>query len=234
MRKVSEMANEYIAWLYAELVAMYGIPAWEPTGDPLGELTQTILSQHTSDVNSVRAYANLRKAFPDWSAMRDAPVEAVEEAIRMGGLARLKAERIQRVLRELSAESGAAPSLDGLRDMTMEQARAALESLPGVGPKTSACVLLFALGKAAFPVDTHVLRVTRRLGLIGPKVSADRAHGILEELIPPAWRHTAHLDLIAHGRTLCSAQRPDCGHCPLRPRCQFGLMMSEVTESPIG
>ena len=213
--------DERIRWVYERLVAMWGTPAWEPDGDALGGLIATILSQHTSDLNSERAYARLRAAFPDWTAVRDAPMEAVAEAIRVGGLAQVKAARIQQVLRAVSERHGGAPDLAELDDLSLTDARAALLALPGVGPKTAACVLLFSLGRPAFPVDTHVWRVTRRLGLIGPKVTADAAHLELERQIPPAWRHTMHVDLIQHGRRICHPQRPECERCELRARCEY-------------
>jgi endonuclease-3 len=145
--------------IYALLVQAYGKPDWCPSGDALGGLVGTILSQHTSDVNSGRAYSQLVAAFPNWEAVRDAPVEQVAEAIRVGGLANLKAQRIQEVLRVLTSQlNGAALSLDALVDLPLAEARAYLRSLPGVGPKTAACVLLFSLGRPAFPVDTGASR----------------------------------------------------------------------------
>jgi endonuclease III len=213
---------ERVAWVYERLDETYGLPEWRPTGDPLGELVATILSQHTSDVNSERAYRRLRERFAMWEEARDAPVEEVADAIRSGGLAEVKAERIQDILRLLTERLGDAPlTLDFLAALPMKEADAYLRALPGVGPKTAACVLLFALGKPAFPVDTHVWRVTRRLGLIGAKVSADAAHIALERMIPPAWRYAMHINLIYHGRRICTAQRPDCERCPLRVGCAY-------------
>jgi endonuclease-3 len=208
-----DQADDLARWVYERLVEAYGIPPWEPDGDALGGLIATILSQHTSDVNSGRAYERLRRTFVDWAAVRDAPVDEVAEAIRVGGLAQVKAERIQKVLRALSAKQGGSLDLDYLRDLPLDDALGSLQTLPGVGPKTAACVLLFSLGRPAFPVDTHVWRVTRRVGLIGPKVTADAAHTALERQIPPEWRHTMHLDLIRHGRQVCHAQRPACSRC---------------------
>ena len=175
-RRDARQPDERIRWVYERLVEQWGVPPWEPDGDALGGLIATILSQHTSDLNSERAYARLREAFPDWADVRDAPVEAVADEIRVGGLARIKAERIQRVLRALGERGDGTLDLSWLGDLPLDEARAALQALPGVGPKTAACVLLFSLGRPAFPVDTHVWRVTRRLGLSGPKVTAEAAH----------------------------------------------------------
>ncbi len=206
--------------IYQLLIQAYGTPDWCPSGDALGELVGTILSQHTSDVNSGRAYSQLVAAFPNWEAVRDAPVEQVAQAIRVGGLANLKAQRIQEVLRVLTDRLHGAPlSLDFLADLPLTEARAYLRSLPGVGPKTAACVLLFALGLPAFPVDTHVHRVCKRLGLIGAKVSADQAHAIFERIVPGEWAFPLHVNLIRHGRRVCHAQRPACERCPLRLEC---------------
>lgn len=216
-----EHADDLADWVYERLVETYGIPSWEPDGDALGGLIATILSQHTSDANSERAYERLTQTFAGWAAVRDAPVEAVAEAIRVGGLAQVKAARIQAVLRTLSEKQGGSLDLSYLRDFPLDEALASLQMLPGVGPKTAACVLLFSLGRPAFPVDTHVWRVTRRLGLIGPKVTADAAHTALERRILPERRHTIHLNLIRHGRQVCHAQRPECERCTLRVRCWY-------------
>jgi endonuclease III len=219
-----------VEWVYERLVETYGVPPWEPDGDALGGLVATILSQHTSDVNSDRAYASLRQRFPTWEAVRDAPEEAVADAIRSGGLAQVKARSIQRTLRALTERDPTAPfDLRWLDPDDITRARAQLTALPGVGMKTASCVLLFSLGRPAFPVDTHVWRVTRRLGLIGPAVSADAAHLALERLIPPDWRHTMHIDLIRHGRQICHAQRPECERCPLRARCAYYWAMRATT-----
>lgn len=213
--------SERIRWVYERLAEQWGIPPWQPDGDALGGLIATILSQHTSDVNSERAYARLRQAFPQWADMRDAPVDAVADAIRVGGLAQVKAERIQGVLRAIGERRDGALDLGYLAALPLDEALANLRALPGVGPKTAACVLLFSLGRPAFPVDTHVWRVTRRFGLIGPKVTPEVAHRELEAQIPAEWRHTLHLDLIQHGRRVCYAQRPACERCVLAKRCEY-------------
>ncbi|HLW01303.1 MAG TPA: endonuclease III [Ktedonobacterales bacterium] len=224
--------------VYDLLVQAYGKPDWCPDGDALGGLLGTILSQHTSDVNSGRAYAQLVATFPTWEAVRDAPVEQVAQAIRVGGLANLKAQRIQEVLRVLTSRLNGvrAPtaadeplSLDFLVDWPLAEARSYLRSLPGVGPKTAACVLLFSLGMAAFPVDTHVQRVSKRLGLIGTKVSADQAHAVFESVLPGEWAFPLHVNLIRHGRRVCHAQRPACERCPLRLECTYYAGLSTET-----
>jgi endonuclease-3 len=211
-----------VARIYEQLIATYGIPLWEPNGDPLGELVATILSQHTSDINSERAYHQLRAAFSSWEQVRDAPTEDVVEAIRSGGLARQKAQRIQQILHILTERLGGAQlALDMLNKMPLDDALAWLRELPGVGPKTAACVLLFALGKPAFPVDTHIWRVTKRLGLVGSHASAESAQASLQALIPPQWRHSMHIDLIQHGRQICHARLPACFRCPISSECQY-------------
>jgi len=190
---------------------------WEPI-DPLDELINTILSQNTNDLNRDRAYHALRAKFPAWEAVRDAPAPQVIAAIKSAGLANQKGPRIQKVLRRITKERGEL-DLNFLRDWPADQAKAWLMSLDGVGPKTASIVLLFALGKPAFPVDTHIHRVTGRLGLIPPRTSADKAHEILETLVPPEWYHSFHLNVIKHGRQVCKAQRPLCEKCVLQKYC---------------
>ena len=213
-----------VARVYELLVAAYGVPEWTPDGDALGGLVATVLSQHTSDVNSERAYQRLCERYDTWEAVRDAPLAEVEDAIQPGGLAAQKAVRIQGILRVLSARvDGGSPeaALADLGTLPLAEAQARLRELPGVGPKTAACVLLFSLGKPAFPVDTHVWRVAKRLGLIGTRTTAEAAHDELAALIPPRWRHTLHVNLIRHGRQMCYARSPACERCPLRTECQY-------------
>jgi endonuclease-3 len=220
-----------IARIYVKLVATYGIPPWEPDGDALGELVATILSQHTSDINSERAYRQLRATFATWEQVRDAPVDDVVEAIRSGGLAQQKAQRIQQILRLLTERLDSAPlSLDALADMPLADALRWLRGLPGVGPKTAACVMLFSLGKPAFPVDTHVWRVTKRIGLLGPRETAEQAHETLQALIPPEWRHTMHINLIQHGRQICYARNPACFRCPISSECRYFWALTASSE----
>jgi endonuclease III len=224
-----------VARIYQKLVTTYGIPAWEPHGDALGELVATILSQHTSDINSERAYRQLRATFPTWEQVRDAPEDEVVDAIRSGGLAQQKARRIQEILAILTERLGDAPlSLAALEEMPLDDALAWLEDLPGVGPKTAACVMLFALDRPAFPVDTHVWRVTTRLGLLGPREGANSAHKTLQALIPPEWRHTMHIDLIRHGRQICYARNPACFRCPLAADCRYYWELAATGDAPKG
>lgn len=200
------------------LTARYGPLVPKPRRDALSELVEVILSQHTSDTNAARAFAQLRRTFPTWAALLEAPVEQVVEAIRPAGLANVKAPRLQAVLRAVQAQHGRL-SLDHLADWPLDEARAALLALPGVGPKSAACVLLFSLGLPALPVDTHVHRVATRLGLLPPRTNAARAHVLLEALVPPPERYACHVALITHGRQTCHARRPACAACPLADLC---------------
>lgn len=205
--------------IYDTLTSLYGEPTWRQHLPPVDELVSTILSQNTNDVNRDVAFERLRERFPSWEAVRDAPPEAVVEAIRPAGLANQKGPRIQNALRVLAEQHGEL-SLDFLADMPLEEAREWLVALPGVGPKTAAIVLLFALGRPAFPVDTHVHRVTGRLGLI-PKMSAEKAHLELEKIVPPEHYYAFHLNVIHHGRQVCQARKPKCNECALTAHCQF-------------
>jgi len=196
----------------------YGELAPPRRSDPLEELILTVLSQHTSDINAERAFEALRVAFPSWEDVVRAPTRSVADAIRSGGLADTKAPRLQAILRDVEERRGAF-DLTYLAELSDEEARAELVSLPGVGPKTAAVVLSFALGRDAMPVDTHVHRVTRRLGLVPPNASAERADRILHELVPEGLRTPLHVALIRLGREICKAPTPRCGICPLKDIC---------------
>ena len=209
-----------VARVLARLNATYGAKVVVPAGDPLGGLIGTILSQATSDLNSGRAYAALRAAFPTWEAVLDAPEEGLADAIRSGGLANLKARRIQATLRAIRDDRGDF-DLAFLADLPLADARRWLTALPGVGPKTAACVLLFDLGRPALPVDTHVHRVSRRLGLLGARVGAAAAHDVLQAQLAPDDIYGFHINLIQHGRRVCHAQRPQCAACTLNDLCSF-------------
>lgn len=214
----------------ARLGALYGEPAAAPHGDGVAELVLTVLSQNTADTNSGRAFVQLLRAFPSWDAVADAPPEAVVAAIQPGGLAAQKAPRIQAILRTVRAERGDW-DLDFLRALPLEEARSWLRALPGVGPKTAACVLLFALGLPAMPVDTHVERVAKRLALIAERLTAEQAHAALEQLVAPASYYRFHMLLIKHGRRLCKAQRPLCASCPLEPDCPSSRLRAGQADS---
>ena len=206
--------------VHRALLAAYGEPTWRPHLDPVSELVSTILSQNTNDVNRDVAYDRLRDRLPTWEQVRDAEVDDVIDAIRPAGLANQKGPRIQEALRVITRERGEL-DLDFLADWPVEQAKDWLSAIKGVGPKTAAIVLLFSLGRPAFPVDTHVHRVTKRLGLIGPRVSREKAHDELERLVPPDDYYAFHLNLIRHGRQVCTSRKPRCPECILRDLCDY-------------
>ena len=206
--------------IHQRLLEVYGAPDWRPTLDPVSEVVSTIISQNTSDVNRDRAFDRLRARYPTWEAVRDAPVEAVREAIRPAGLAQLKAPRMQEALRFITRQRGGL-NLDFLKELPVEEAKAWLTQIKGIGPKTAAIVLLFSLDMPAFPVDTHVHRLSGRLGLIGPKVTAEQAHAILEDLLPAELYFPFHLNVIRHGREICHARNPECHICPLQTMCDY-------------
>jgi endonuclease-3 len=204
--------------IHARLAKAFGPLEPPRVADPLDELILTVLSQHTSDLNAERAYGELRTAYPSWQQVVDSPSPAVADVIRSGGLANTKAPRIQAILREVREREGAY-SLDRLRTLSDADARAYLISLPGIGPKTAAVVLSFALGRDAMPVDTHVHRVTKRLGIIPSKASAERADRLLQDLIPDGLRTPLHVAFIRLGRQICKAPTPRCAACPLKDLC---------------
>jgi endonuclease-3 len=204
--------------IIARLQSIYGEPQWRPHHDATAELVLTLLSQNTSDSNSGRAFSRLLQRFPDWDSVIAAPLPEVEEAIRPGGLAPTKAPRLQAMLAEVKSRTGGF-DLRFLQDMPVEGAREWLRTLPAVGPKTAACVLLFGLGMPGLPVDTHVFRVSCRLGLVEEKMGPDKAQTYLEGLVPPQDHFAFHILLIRHGRHCCSARNPNCDACPLRPDC---------------
>ncbi|HVL91203.1 MAG TPA: endonuclease III [Actinomycetota bacterium] len=185
---------------------------------PLDELIFTLLSQHTSDLNRDRAWVSLRERFPAWEQVASARTKSIADAIRIGGLADSKAPRIKAVLREVREREGSY-GLERLRRMSDDDVRHYLLSLPGIGPKTAACVLAFSLARPALPVDTHVHRLAIRLGFAGPKADAAATQQILESLVPGRSRLATHVRLIAHGRMICTARRPKCGECVLADLC---------------
>lgn len=212
------MTRSLARWVHRQLLEHYGRPVWKSKYAPLEELVGTILSQHTSDVNSERAFFALTSAFDTWEAARDAPVDELTAMIRSGGLAVVKAHRIQAVLRMITSDDGRV-RLPDLRRMRRRRALDFLTGLPGVGRKTAACVLLFGSGVPAIPVDTHVHRVSVRLGLVPPRTSPEVTSEALESYIDPRDDYAFHVNLIRLGREICKAPRPRCDICPLRERC---------------
>jgi endonuclease III len=196
---------------------LYGRPSAPPHQQPLDELILTVLSQSTNDRNRDVAFLRLRQRFPSWSAVRDAPNDEVEAAIRPGGISKVKSQRIQDILRALDDP----PELDHLADRTVEEARAELMSLPGVGRKTAACVLLFSFGMPDVPVDTHVSRVGTRLGLFRPGAPFEELHDDMLSITPRGQELEFHVNLLRHGRRTCHAQRPNCPECALNRMCPW-------------
>lgn len=213
----AELVQKYQT-VFQRLCDRYGCPTWKRHMPPVDELVSTILSQSTSDGNRDRGFNALKAHFPDWQAVMEAPQEEVIALIRPAGLSNQKGPRIQAALRTIHEEQGSI-ELDFLEDLPLEEAKTWLTQLKGVGPKTAAIILLFTFNKPVFPVDTHVHRITKRLGLIGPKVSAAKAHSILEEMGDPVTFYPFHINLIRHGRETCLARNPRCGRCPLQNQC---------------
>lgn len=206
--------------VYAILLAFFGPVDWRPELGPIDELVSTILSQSTTDLNRDRAFKRLKSYFGSWEAVRDGSVYEIEAAIRVAGLSNQKSPRIKAALEFISETQGEL-TLDFLKMMPVDEARAWLTQMKGIGIKTASIILLFALDMPAFPVDTHVHRTGRRLGLIPPKTSAEKAHHILEAALPPDTYLEAHLNLIRLGREICYARRPNCEACPLNSKCLY-------------
>jgi endonuclease-3 len=198
---------------------LYGAPKSKPHGHPIAELVRTVLSQNTNDRNRDVAYDRLRERFPTWVAVRDAPVDEVIEALRPGGLADTKGPRIQAILEAITPDGGE-PDLDWLASAPREEALDYLVALPGVGRKTAACVMLFALGRPEIPVDVHVYRVGGRLGLFPPKAKFELAHDEMLAITDPADAYEFHMNLIRHGREICRP-KPRCEGCGLRRMCPY-------------
>ncbi len=206
--------------IHQTLLVSFGEPIWRNPLPAIDELVSTILSQNTNDVNRDRAFDSLRAKFPTWEAVRDAKEKEVIEAIRVAGLANQKGPRMQQVLRAITEERGSL-DLQFLAEMPIEEARAWLTKFNGVGPKTAAIVLCFSLGMPAFPVDTHVYRVTGRLGLRPEKMTVEQAHPYLESVFPSETYYAAHLNIIRLGREVCNARKPNCPQCPVNKLCEY-------------
>lgn len=224
-----DLSSQALA-VHKRLLKAFGEPVWREPMSALDELISTILSQNTNDANRDRAYQALRRSFPSWEQVRDAAEIEVIAAIRSAGLANIKGPRIQQVLKAITAERGSL-DLSFLEDLSTEEAKAWLLKFKGVGPKTASIVLQFALGKPAFPVDTHIHRVTGRLGLRPEKMSADDAHDYLAKILPPETYFAAHLNIIRLGREICHARRPDCPVCPLQSMCRY-YQIHYITPEP--
>lgn len=212
--------NQLALQIQKTLFEAFGEPIWRNPLPAIDELVSTILSQNTNDVNRDRAFDALRLKFPTWESVRDAKEKDVIAAIKPAGLANQKGPRIQQVLKEITKERG---SLDliFLKELSVEDARNWLTKFNGVGPKTAAIVLCFSLGKPAFPVDTHVYRVTGRIGLRPEKMTVEQAHPHLESVFPPETYYAAHLNIIRLGREVCNARKPLCPKCPVRELCGY-------------
>ncbi len=207
--------------IHERLLEFYGEPTWRNPLPAIDELVSTILSQNTNDINRDRAFNALRARFSTWEQVRDANVRDIVEAILPSGLANQKGPRIQQVLRSITEERGSL-DLSFLKDLSVDEARNWLTRFNGVGPKTAAIVLCFSLDMPAFPVDTHVYRVTGRIGLRPEKMTVEQAHPHLESLFPPETYYAAHLNIIRLGREICQARRPRCEECPIRLLCDYG------------
>jgi endonuclease-3 len=215
-----ETKTEAARQVIARLLDAYGIPTWRDPLPPVDELVSTILSQNTNDVNRDRAFNSLKARFSDWESVRIAPEAEIIEAIRPAGLANQKGPRIKTVLQEIFAERGNL-DLDFLSLLPLEDARQWLLKFKGVGRKTAAIVLQFSLNRPAFPVDTHIYRITGRLGLRPEKFNLEQTHDLMEQLIDPADYYAGHLNLIRLGRETCHAAKPDCPHCPVNDLCEY-------------
>jgi endonuclease III len=206
--------------VHETLLQTFGEPIWRNPLPAIDELVSTILSQNTNDVNRDRGFNALRAKFPTWEAVRDAKTEDVIAAIRPAGLANQKGPRIQHILHAITEERGSL-SLDFLAGLPIEEARAWLTKFNGIGPKTAAIVLCFSLNMPAFPVDTHIYRVSGRIGLRPAKMTVEQAHPYLESIFPPETYYAAHLNLIRLGREICGARKPNCPKCPVIKLCDY-------------
>ena len=209
-----------VAFCVEALESAFGVPKPRARGNPLGSLILTLLSQSTNDRNRDQAYQTLKERFPTWERVMEASTKAVADAIRVGGLANQKSERLQAILRWVKGRFGEL-SLDAVHEMSNEDVFALLESQKGVGRKTACCVLMFACGRDVFPVDTHVHRIARRLGLVPEKASADKTYDIIQPLIGAGKSYSFHINLLTLGRSICNARAPQCSGCPLEPVCEY-------------
>lgn len=213
--------------VHRALERAYGRPPAQTRRDPLDGLIGTILSQNTTSSNASAAFAELKRRCPTWEACLQTRTSAIRDAIRSAGLAEQRAPRIRQIIEQLRDERGEV-SLEFLHDLPVARARRYLESFPGVGPKTASCVLLFSCRRRVFPVDTHVARITRRLGWVPERAPAEQIQAQLEPRIPANLRYSLHVNMIAHGRTLCRPRDPRCDNCPLLQHCPTGQQAAAV------
>ncbi|MGE0886823.1 MAG: endonuclease III [Blastocatellales bacterium] len=217
---IAEIKRE-VSFICQNLEATYGVPLNDSQNHPLDELIETILSQSTTNINSHRAFESLKRKFPDWESVRRVRTASIAAAIKSGGLANVKSVVIKNILNEIFERRGNF-DLSFLKTVPIEEARSFLTSLKGVGPKTAACVLLFSCKRNVFPMDTHIFRIFRRIGLLPEKSSDEQAHKQIERLIPPGKSYSLHINLILHGRKVCRPQNPKCVECSLIEHCEFG------------
>lgn len=222
MSEIKERALD----VHKRLMKKFGEPIWRNPLPAIDELVSTILSQNTNDINRDRGFDTLRAKFPAWEEVRDAPENEIIEAVRIAGLANQKGPRIQKVLQQISDERGEL-DIEFLKEMPLEEAHAWLTRFKGVGPKTAAIVLLFSLGMPSFPVDTHIYRVTGRIGLRPEKMTVEQAHPYLEGIFPPETYYAVHLNIIRLGREICKARKPECTACPLVEVCDYGKAQAQ-------
>lgn len=209
-------------YIVQNLENTFGEPRLSPKSDSLAMLINIILSQATSDANSERTFQNLKKRFKSWEAVLAADETEIADAIRLGGLANQKARVIKDLLRQIKAARKTL-SLEFVEQMPDEEARDYLQSFRGIGPKTVACTLLFACHKEVFPLDTHIFRVLKRMGVLPEKIADAKAHRLLDELVPPGKFYSLHVNLIRLGRNICRPREPLCERCPLIEYCDYGL-----------
>jgi endonuclease-3 len=218
MVKVDEVTIREVDRL---LAGVYGDRRWRRHAEPIDELIATVLSQHTNDNNRDRAFEQLKRRFPSWEQVLRAPVRKIASAIKPAGLSNQKAPRIKAILQRIAEANDGNLSLEFLKEMPTGEALEWLKNLPGVGPKTAACVLLFSFGKPVFPVDTHIFRISKRLGWLDEKVTEAEANELLDQIVPNEIKYRLHLNMIAHGRQICRPQKPKCQDCVLRNLCEY-------------
>lgn len=220
----------YMARVLKRLERMYGKREWRCWGKGVDVLVETILSQNTSNANSEAGFRQLRRRFRSWKQVAEAPVEEVERHIRVSGLSRIKAPRIQAILRQIKADMGKY-DLEKLKNEPPDRAFQYLLAFDGIGPKTAYCVLMFSFGMEVFPVDTHVHRIAQRLGIVDPKTSPEDACAIMTPMIRPSDRYAMHVLMIEHGRKTCRARSPKCNECELLDLCPFGQTQGTTKEN---